>query len=701
MKGIQQHDVRDCGLACLATIFRYYQYKVPMTYLREMSRIDKSGISLFELVNISQKNRFEAEVLKGNVQEFLDEIYNNINLPCIVHIKTEENLFHYIVIWSMSKNTLKCFDPAKGSVKYTVNEFANVWTGYVIFIRPTDELQKADLTKNSYNKYLKIVVGLKKYLLFVLILSVLISLLSIMISFSYQQLIDNYLTDKNVFYAGTKNILEQILGDIKTLFIVFASMSILEILLNILRGRIAVFMAKKVDNELINLYFNKLKQLPYKFFQDRDTGEILSRFQDISEIRTFVSESGVLVIIDLGMAAICGVILYYINSFLFAIILAVLIIYALIVLLFGKEVKRRSIESKENYTKVVSWLKEVVSGIETLKLFDNKNVCSKKFKFLKEKMLQSNYRIGCLSINLNSLLSGIETLGSVGVLCLGGFLITNGEITLGMLMSFEALMTFFMEPVKELIGLLPDIQKSIVIFDRMNDIVDARTEAEQRKGECTKKNNWNSIEIKHLSFAYRDGQYVLENVNMNFMKGTMTAITGKSGSGKSTLARILLGMEQIEDNMVVVDNVDLNKLSLEEIRENVVYVAQKIFLFNNSISENIFLGSVIQEESIIAEILQGCGIQEMLKNIPGGMNCIVGEEGDNLSGGQKQRIAIARALLKNPKVLILDEALNQLEECASQKIISFIRKKFADIIIIMITHDSRISGMCDNCVDLK
>ncbi len=702
MKGIRQHDNRDCGFACLATIFQFYQYKVPINYLREMSRINKNGMSLFSMLDICKRNGFEAEALKGNFQEFLDSIHeNHKELPCIVHIRTEENLLHYIVVLGIGKNLVECFDPAIGKKRYTYGEFCNMWTGYLVFVWPAKGFEKKDLTKGSYNRYLKILLSLKKHVLCILILSLLLSGLAIIISFAYQQVIDNYLLNIDEVYGKGENILKGIFGNITFIFTIFVSAGFFETMLTILRGRLSVLMAKKVDNILMDSYFQKLKELPYKFFQNRDTGEILSRFQEISEIRTFISESGIILIINLGMVTVCGTVLYCINEQLLGMVFIILLLYLLIILMFNGKIKKQSIKTKNNYTKMISLLKEIIDGITVLKLFDRKNIFLNHFVVSKEKLLQSNYEMGCLFIYVNGVLSGIETLGSICVLCVGGVLITKGELTLGMLMTFEALMAFFMEPVKEVILLLPNIQKNVIVLDRMNDILDNRSEEEIRRVNRTKKVEWNSININNLTFSYWDGQYVLKDVAACFLKGNMSAIIGKSGSGKSTLAKILLGIEQAEDGTVKIDGVDLNRMPLSELRKNVIYVPQEIFLFNSTVRDNLFLDSTVLEKGFVEEILLGCRVWDILEHASGGFDFIVGENGENFSGGEKQRLAVARALLKNPKVLILDEATNQMEETVAFEIINFIKKRFLDTIVIIITHDSRIAKVCDSCVELK
>lgn len=216
-----------------------------------------------------------------------------------------------------------------------------MWTGYLVFVWPAKGFEKKDLTKGSYNRYLKILLSLKKHVLCILILSLLLSGLAIIISFAYQQVIDNYLLNIDEVYGKGENILKGIFGNITFIFAIFVSAGFFETMLTILRGRLSVLMAKKVDNILMDSYFQKLKELPYKFFQNRDTGEILSRFQEISEIRTFISESGIILIINLGMVTVCGTVLYCINGQLLGMVFIILLIYLLIILVFNGKIKNK------------------------------------------------------------------------------------------------------------------------------------------------------------------------------------------------------------------------------------------------------------------------------------------------------------------------------------------------------------------------
>lgn len=694
MKGIKQHEMRDCGLACLATIFSHYGLQISLVKLRTNIRVENNGISIYDLVQISKKYNFNAKALNGTLAELKENFESKIlSLPIIAHVLIDHELLHYIVIKEITPKTISVFDPAKGHINYSYADFANIWTGYIICIEPDDKFKKCNLRKGEYKKYYNVLFSLKSVFAYTLVLSLVISGTSIISTMIYQKLIDDYILatrNADLTFGLDKN-------NMLFVCVLFLGITLFNISLNFLRGHLLLGLSKKATSILNIRYYSKLMKLPIVFFQNRDTGEIMSRYQDIDEIHSLMSETGLALILNSMMILTGGCILSHYNTFLFSIIIVMLSIYFLVVLCHGRILQEKNKQVKEKYTKINSFLKESVDGIETIKLNTMEEVKNDSFFMLQSDMLESDYQLGKISLRLNSLVDGIEDIGIIFILCCGSLLVMQKQMTLGELVTFDALLYFFISPVKELISLQPIIQRTKVIFDRLNDVFEYIEENDLQIRNNKDVLKWNKIKMENVSFAYGYEKNVISQFNLEIERGKTLAITGKSGCGKSTLAKLLLALEVADQGMITIDNIDINSISLRELRSNIAYVPQKVFLFNGTIKNNLGIKETPFNEEVIMQILMGCKITEFTDN---NLEYFICENGKNLSGGQRQRIAIARALLRNPNVLILDEATNQLDTKCEQEILKFIRESFPNIIYIFITHNKGIAQHCDYIVSM-
>lgn len=697
MKGIKQHETRDCGLACLATVFSHYGLQISLVKLRTNIRIEKNGLSLYDLVQISKKYNFKSKVLNGSMDELKKDFDSKtLCLPIIAHVLINHELLHYVVVKEITSKTIRVFDPAKGYINYSYADFINIWTGYIICIEPDDDFKKCNLRKGEYKKYYEVLFSLKFVLAITLVLSLLISGISIISTMIYQKLIDDYILQAEsismTFDINRNNML--------SVCILFLGITFFNILLNFIRGHLLLGLSKKAASILSSKYYSKLMKLPIIFFQNRDAGEIMSRYQDIDEIHSLMSEASLAFVLNSTMILIGGGILYHYNAILFSIIVVMLSIYFLIVLCYGRILQEKNKQVKENFTKVNSFLKDSIDGIETIKLNTKEEAKKESFSILQSDMLESDYQLGKISLRLNSLVDGIEDIGVILILCCGSLLVMQNQMTLGELVTFDALLYYFIGPVKELISLQPIIQRAKVIFDRLNDVYEYIEEDDLQKRDNIDILKWNKIKMENVSFSYGYGKNVISQFNLEIERGKTLAITGKSGCGKSTLAKLLLALEVADQGIITIDNIDINTISLKEIRSNIAYVPQKVFLFNGTIKSNLGIEETPFNDEVIMQILKGCKITEFTDSVENNIEYFVCENGKNLSGGQRQRIAIARALLRNPNVLILDEATNQLDTECEREILEFIRESFPDILCIYITHNIRIAQQCDYVVSM-
>lgn len=704
MKGMRQHDVKDCGAACIASILRYYKSYVPMVKIREFMHIDKNGASIYAIVKTAEHFGLKACGYEGTFDEIREKfIERNLKLPIIAHIIIKEKFYHYIVIEKIKKRTVHVFDPFKGNKKYNIDEFKCIFTGYFIILEPDDKFVPVKKNFKPFAKFTNIVFQQKTLFLTVIILSTILSILSILCSFAYQTVVDKYILGDSQI-ESLKNIpvfselycyleiicrsLPQILGAVLAIYI-------LQNVVFALRGIIITFIYKNSGKMLISEYCRTMIRLPIPFFHDRETGEILSRYNDIEELQNIISGIGLSAIMDIVMAIAGGVVLFYISCHLFVIILIIMVIYAFIVFFYRTPIRNISRRIMEADSQLTSKMKETIDGIESIKASCAEEISDKILENKTYEYIEAMKKGTFISLSQSFLLGLTHSIGGLAVLYMGCVLILNETITLGEFVSFETLIYFFMSPIQNLISMQIVLQQAFVSADRLNDVLENKSEKEVFSGEKNfERGKIFCIEVKDLYFAYGFRDPVLKGVSFNASNSEKIAITGKSGCGKTTLLHILGLLEPDYRGTITVNRQNIQDIDIKEYRKNVIYISQESAIFAESIRNNILMGEKISEERL-NKIVKGCELQEMINESTSGLDRILEEEGKNLSGGQRQRISIARALVRDPQILLLDESTSHLDLETEKRIFNFISKEFPNILCMFSTHRESLTKMCD------
>lgn len=286
-----------------------------------------------------------------------------------------------------------------------------------------------------------------------------------------------------------------------------------------------------------------------------------------------------------------------------------------------------------------------------------------------------------------SMIGVVEAIGGLLILWFGSLMVIRNEITLGQLLTFNALLAYFLSPLKNLIGLQQQIQSAVVASERLSEIIDLDLEYDMDEEKKYKPQSLRGdIEFIDVQFRYGSRRIVINNLSMKIKQGETIAIVGESGSGKTTLAKLLLNLYKLEKGEIRIDTMDIETINIECLRKHIGYVSQEVFLFSGSIEENLFLG---QDQVNFNEMIQVCKmlkIDDFIQLLPKKYQSALIEGGHNLSGGQRQRLAIARALLKNPSLLILDEATSNLDAKAEEAITEVLFNQYKAMTKIIIAH---------------
>lgn len=676
---VKQHDITDCGAACLATISKQYGLNLSISKIREIAGTDKQGTNAYGMIKAAEQLGFTAKGVKGDQEAFFSEF----PLPAIAHVIVDGTLLHYVVVHKITKKKIIIADPAKGIVNYTPEEFFKIWTGVLIMLVPTSRFQKGNENQGILSRFFSLMLPQKRLLINIFLSSLMITVFGILASFYFRFIMDDIVPN-----STRKTLIALSVGVI--------ALYIFKAILEAFRNHLMLYLAQKLDIPLILGYYEHVLGLPMNFFGTRKVGEIVSRFTDASKIRDAISSATLTIMIDSLMAIVGGAVLYAQNSTLFVIAVIVVALYGVIVFAFKNPVKKINEKQMEDNAQVTSYLVETLNGIETVKAFHAEDKAQAKTDKLFVKLLKSVFKGGIIMNAQQTLTSAISTIGGTVILWVGVVNVLDGNMTLGSLITFNALLAYFLDPVKNLINLQPTMQTAIVAAERLAEILDLELEKTQNESRTLAPESLNlPIRIENLDFRYGTRKLVLENINMTINAGEKIALVGESGSGKTTLSKLLMNFYPWEKGEIFIGDYNLKDINLEALRNRIAYISQDIFLFSGTIKENLELGN---EDATMADIIEACRLSkadEFINNMPLRYETMLEENGANLSGGQKQRLAIARALLKKPDILIMDEATSNLDSITEKAIEKTINSLSRNITTIIIAHRLSTIMRCD------
>jgi len=485
---------------------------------------------------------------------------------------------------------------------------------------------------------------------------------------------------------GTKSFrLLNIIGFvlIGVLFLQAFSIFIQRYLLSTFRG--------KVVFDLRMALFNHTERLRVSFFHNTETGYLMSRLNDdVNSIQGLLADTIVSFIQNIltFIVGICATL--YLHPKLAIISFLILPFYALSIWVFNKRIRRMSYEVRESFAKVNKDLQELLSGIMVIKAFTGERYGSLRFiRSLKEGIRKSvRFDILGTIFSITSII--ISSAGPIVLIWYGCSEIMRGRLSVGGLIAFNSFLRYLFGPTQALMDINLSIQSSLVSVRRIFEILDKEVEESDKGIEL--KDVKGEIEFKDVSFSYND-KPVLRNISFKVEPCEKIGIVGETGVGKSTIASLLLRFYEPLRGRIMIDGIDIREIKIGSLRGNIGYVSQDIFLFSDTIRENIRFGRRDAGDEEIEEAVRIAGLDRLIKRLPKGYDTEIGERGVRLSGGERQRIALARAILKDPKILILDEATSNLDRKTEGMILRRMKEISNDKTLIIIAH--RLSTIRD------
>lgn len=664
---VKQHDITDCGAACLVSIAAHYQLILPIARIRQYACTDKKGTNVLGIIEAAQKLGFQAKGVKGKFESLL-----KIPMPAIAHVIIQERLHHYVVIYEVTDKHVVVMDPAFGKIeKKTYEEFQNIWSGVLILILPDETFETGNAKESVMLRFWQLIQPHKSVMIQALFGALIYTVLGLSSSVYMQKIVDNVLVE------GNRNLLN----------LLSVSM-ILILLLQLVIGSMKTFFAlrtgQQIDAQLILGYYKHLMKLPQSFFDTMRVGEIISRINDAVKIRAFINDTALTLVVNVFIVLFSFGMMFTYDWKLALIMMAIVPFYALNYWVVNRLNKKHQRKLMEKSAELESQLVESLNAMGTIKRFGLESFANIKTETRFVKLLETIFISAKNSVWSGTASELVSRLFTIILLWAGSGFVLDKELTPGELLSFYALIGYFTGPASSLIGANRVVQDALIAADRLFEILDLEREATANKIDLT-PTMIRDIVFQDVSFRYGTRVQVFENFNLRISKGSITAIVGESGSGKSTLLSLLQNIYPLQNGTIFIGDYDINHISNHTLRQLVSVVPQQIDLFAGNVIENIAVGEYEPDMQRILDICHTLGISEFIEKLPNGFHSYLGENGANLSGGQKQRIAIARALYRNPEIIILDEAtssLDSLSEKAVQTTIQHLREASKTIVII-------------------
>ncbi|MDD6223898.1 MAG: peptidase domain-containing ABC transporter [bacterium] len=679
---IRQHGMKDCGVSCLMMIISYYGGKVSREYLLTLTNTNKEGVDAFSLLKAAEKLNFSTKGVKGDFQQLKKE-----DFPCISHVVIEENYQHFIVIYRINnkKKQLVVADPAAGLKKISYNEFKKISTDEYLLLYPEKKIPKLTDTE-SFTDLIRLFIK-DKYRIFIAlsIITLLITLLNILFSFKFQILLDSIIS-----YQSKGNFLYYILF--------FSVLIALKGWLELLRNLLFHLFNHLLDHRLILDIYHRIFSLPYLYYKNHTTGEIVSRVQDLGKVKEFISNFFVSCLVDLTLFIITYTVLWNLNSQITFWIAFVVLVMMIIVWLSRKLMMSLLQKLKEKNSIVNSYLIETITGIETVKNLQIEHYIWEQFAQKYQKYNCLSYKIGVRFSKLEAFRDIIYQYGTFLCLVLGGWLILKSKITLGVFMTYYFLLPYLLDPIHNLLNIAFSYQEAKIAFDRVKDLyslekipLKGKLEVDQIKGK---------IEIHNINYQYRSNIPILDSVEIMINPKDRVLIYGKSGSGKSTLAKMINGILESDQGKIVLDDHDIREYSRKLLGDKICYLSQNEFLFQDSVYHNIYLNSKQSYQKFL-ETNKLCLVEEIVAKHPLKYQMLLEENGFNISGGERQRILLARAILRDADLYIFDESLNEIDIDRERTILNNLFKKFPNKTFIVISHRYHNNDLFNRKFEMK
>ena len=659
---VRQSAEKDCGPASLLSILKYYNGFVPLEKIKIDAKTTMLGTSALNLINAAKKYGLDGVGYKLNKETLLSQ---ERIFPYIAHTK-ENNFEHYIVVYQVKNNKVIIMDPAKGKKIISIDTFFEISTGFVIEFYPRSEVIIMKKENRLLDMFLLLLKTEKKAFVCLFLASLITTILTISLSFYFKIGIENI--DNNLDY-------------LKYISTFFLTITIFKTIFINLKNNYHIYINKNIDTRLYREFFIHLFNLPSKDVDNKSLGEIVTRLNDLGTIKGAFVQILLSFFLDFLLTLIAVPLLIYINKTLFLILLGLLILYLVVGIIYSKIVYPKIITNKEYETIFSKIFIENVTMFKNIKQLNKTDNFLKKIEYSFNNYLYDSFKLEKIKTYEENIKNFINEVGLYLVNAIGLYLIYKSKLSVVDLITFNTLMSFFLEPIKNLIDNIPNFNFVRASIYKLNEFMSIEKEICLSISEI----NELSINFKDVTYSYNKLDNVLSKKNLFIKQGEHIFIYGKSGGGKSTFCKLLLKNLNDYSGDIFIGGNNLKDLSKESIRKNILYISQKEYLFTDTIKNNILFTNEYDFKKF-NKVCNICGIENILENKKLRYESFIEMDANNFSGGEKQRIILARNLYNGFEMLIIDEALSELDIVSEKTIIDNLKKEYKKKTIIYISH---------------
>jgi len=677
---VLQSSEEDCGAACLAAICKHYKRFLSINKSREAVGTGQLGTTLLGLKRGSETLGFNARAVKAS-PEIIDRI-KEIHLPAIIHWRG----YHWVILYDQKGKNYVVADPSVGIRYVSRQELTAAWNGVMLLLEPDPERffqQPQEKSNGGLGRFFQRILPYRGLLTRVLLINIALGILALGSPILIQLLTDDVL----------------VRGDTQLLTVVILAVIVMTLFSSSLQVIQAVMIAhfgQKLQLGLVLDFGRRILQLPLSYYESRRSGEITSRLGDINEINQLVSQVVVLLPSQIFIAVISFCLMLFYSWQLTVAVISIAGVMALATLPFLPILQQKTrsllVLGAENQGVLV----ETFKGAQVIKTTNAAPQFWDEFQSRFGRLANLTFttiQIGIINGTVSKLLS---TIGGVVLLGLGSVLVIQGKLTIGQMLAFNALQVNVLSLISTVVSLVDEYFRSQTAISRLLEVIDATPEVVGGSQKPVANIAPDAdIRFSHLTFHHPGRVDLLADFSLKLPGGKVIALIGESGCGKSTLAKLLGGLYQPTSGNIRIGFFNIYDLSLDCLRQQVVYVPQEPHFWSRTILENFRLGTPYIP---FEEVVHACEVADadgFISQLPNKYQTVLGEFGANLSGGQRQRLAIARSLLTNPPILILDEATAGLDPVSEANVLDRLLASRQGKTTILITHRPSVIHRAD------
>lgn len=689
----RQMDSMDCGPTCILMISEYYGKLYSLESLREKSFMTREGVSMLGISQAAEAIGFRT--LSSMIP--FENLKNDVPLPAIAHWRQN----HFVVVYKVTKTHVYVADPAYGKVRYSHEDFRQHWistrnnnvdTGLILFLEPSPAFYEGDGDKeavSSIGYFFRYLKPYRKYLAQVAIGMLAGSGITFILPFLSQSIIDIGIFNSNFAFINLILLSQLILN-------------VTSVAIDYIRSWIFLHIGTRISIAILSDFLRKLLKMPFDFFDNKTTGDLMQRIGDHKRIQSFLTSSSLGFAFSIFNIFIFGLILLYYDVDIFVVYAIGSAVYMFWVIFFLK--RRRDLdyknfaESAASQTNII----QLIAGVQEIKLQN----CERKKRWEWENVQARLFKVSIKALALNQYQHAgsfmIDKVKNIFISYFSAKAVIEGDMTLGMMLSVSYIVGQLNSPIAYLLELILSYQDAQISMDRLNEI-NSKHEEEEDGNAVFNIPEGKDIVLKDVSFQYAgpNAPKVLDSINLTIPHGRKTAIVGASGSGKTTLMKLILKIYNPSSGEISLGNIGFNGLSSRSWREVCGVVAQDGYLFSDTIANNIAISDDYVNRDKLANAVVTANIQDFVESLPLKYNTRIGPDGNGISQGQRQRLMIARAVYKNPSYIFLDEATNSLDSRNEKIIVDNLEKFFVNKTVLIIAHRLSTVKNCDNIIVLN